>query len=249
MQEHTRSPPLSFFWNSLLNRWLYFYSYILSAPYLPWNEEGICSNIFVSTDQLQGKSCFKIPCPENTFQVQEDEVGLKWNSSLQLGRKTPVHLVLKSENLINLINAKLHFSFQSFGKNKWKYMYCAYTWSFSTFSLYSLLLQIWLISPGFRNEWRRIWEFQQSLKKPEKILNILYLVTCLGGDFGEFMLEKAYAQMCIFTGTYLQRDIFPKVIWSTPRPIFPSSAHIQHRLLSNSWSSLNKEVSSRSQSG
>lgn len=31
-------PPL---WNSLLNRWLYFYSCILQSPFLPWNESGV----------------------------------------------------------------------------------------------------------------------------------------------------------------------------------------------------------------
>lgn len=66
-ETHTVSSSVSSLWNSLLSRWLYFYSCILSAPYLPRNEEGVCSNIFVDTDQLQGKSCFKILCPENTF--------------------------------------------------------------------------------------------------------------------------------------------------------------------------------------
>lgn len=72
---------------SLLNRWLYFYSCILSAPCLSCNEESTCSNISVYTDQLRGKLCLKILCPENTLSVQEGKVALDLDSSLHLGRK------------------------------------------------------------------------------------------------------------------------------------------------------------------
>lgn len=60
-----------------------------------------------------------------------------------------------------------------------------------------------------------IWEFLQSIKKPEKVSNGLSVAHYLG-DFGEFMLEKASPQ-CAFLHTRICREKSSQQLDEAPR--------------------------------
>lgn len=70
---------------------------------------------FVYTDQLQGKLCLKILCWKTFSKYKKMRPEFKFY--LTIGKEKTVYPVLKEENVINLVNANLHFSFQLRKKN------------------------------------------------------------------------------------------------------------------------------------